>query len=269
MFVSEYGWKKDRFDERDYLHKKLVVIPSRVVLTLMPSVRDQGDVGSCVGFGIGASLCAEAKFLGIFSEWYSPTWIYNGARFVEGSLLKDSGCEPGDALSWLSKKGCLLEQFWPYNPNKLDTSTPSSVREAQAIKYPEFAYYRVVDGATGICSAIAEGHVVSIGNPWFDNWMEAPKGVLPEPSSSIVGGHETCLYGYDQDLRMFYGQNSWGSSWGMGGRFIMPFSALDAFKGMGGYDAYYVTFAASPEPNPPVPKKRCWFLSFLRMDFSK
>jgi hypothetical protein len=264
MGMASGGWAKDKWDGRDYLHKMVEKeIPSSMMLDTLPSVRNQGSVGSCVGFGIGAQVGSVAKSLNIFTEWYSPTWIYNGARFIEGSLLKDAGCEPGDALSWLLKKGCLLEQFWPYNSSKLDTTVPSSAREAQAIKYPGFAYYRVADGAAGICSALASGYTVSIGNPWFDNWMEAPKGVLPEPSDSIVGGHETCLYGYDSVSKVFYGQNSWGTGWGNQGRFTMPFSALPAFKNVGGYDAYYVTFAAGPTPNPPPPKKGCWLFGWL------
>jgi len=63
---------------------------------------------------------------------------------------------------------------------------------------------------------------------------------LPEKYKSIVGGHATFLYGYDLKKKVLFGQNSWGTAWGNEGRFLMPFSAIDAFKESSGYDAHYV-----------------------------
>ena len=262
--MALFGWRKDKYDYRDYLHKpKLVKIPLSADLShLLPDVRNQGQVQSCVGFGIGANLCSIAKNLNIFTEWYSPTWIYNGARFIEGTLTQDVGCWPRDALDWLLKSGCLLEHFWPYDSNKLDFSAPSSEKQKQATKYPNFAYYRIGDGVNGICSAIAEGHLVSIGTPWFNKWyyQNPIEGILPEVTENdvFIGGHETCIYAYNLDTGYVYGINSWGVEWGKNGLFAMPMSAFEVFKQLGGYDAHYITFEASitpPEPPSPEPSE--------------
>jgi len=224
MAKYKLGWKKDVHDPKDFIHKmKVVPIPERVVLDkFLPEVRNQGSVGSCVGFGIGANLTARAKMRGDFIEWFSPTWIYNGARYIEGTLTEDDGCYPRDALDWLLEQGCLLEHFWPYNPLMLDMKSPPSSLDKEAAKVPLLAYYRVVDSVDGICSAIADGFFVSIGTPWFKKWMNPMPtwrcgwknvpGVLPEVTASdaTVGGHETVLYGYDQKQQVLYGQNSWG-----------------------------------------------------------
>lgn len=250
----EFGWKKDRHDSRDYIHKMRVVpIPDRYIMDqYLPSVRNQGNVGSCVGFGIGANLTARAKIRGDYTEWFSPTWIYNGARFFEGTLAEDVGCSPRDALEWLLEKGCVLEHLWPYNPLMLDMKAPSSSLDGPAAEIPLIAYYRVVDGVDGLCDALAQGFYVSIGTPWFKKWMNPMPslaclwrnvpGVLPEVTvtDETVGGHETVLYGYDMKEKMFYGQNSWGTSWGRSGRYTMPFSAIGVFKALGGYDAHYI-----------------------------
>ena len=267
-----FGWKKDKFDKRDYLHKPRLAafeIPNHVDLTeLLPEVRNQGAVGSCVGFGIGANLVAHAKRLGVYTEWFSPTWIYNGARFLEGTLSEDAGCWPRDALKWLRDKGCLLEQFWPYNALFLDMTSPPSHLELEASKYPLLDYYRVTGGVDGICSALAEGFYVSIGTPWFQKWQH-PKsdGKLVEVSTSdpVSGGHETCLYGYDKSLARFFGINSWGKTWGNSGLFTIPFQAFSVFNKVGGYDAHYlnVNWSDVPGPSPPEPKSdlqlRCQF----------
>lgn len=245
------GWQKDKYDRRDFLRKATFKeIPPVVILSeYLPDVRDQGNVGSCVGFGIGANLVGRAKRLNTYTEWFSPTWIYNGARYIEGTLNFDLGCQPRDALHWLYLKGCLLEHFWPYDPEHLDTTSPPSHLEAEAAKHPLLSYYRVVDGWAGICEAIADGYYVSIGTPWFEKWMDPADGVLAEVSFSdpVAGGHETCLFGYDTAKKIFYGINSWSEDWGNKGFYTMPFSAFNVFKLRGGYDAHYIGLTAAPE----------------------
>ncbi len=259
MANTNFGWQKDKYDNRDYMHKmKVAPVPESVVLRdFLTDVRNQGNVGSCVGFGIGVNLNSITKALNIFVEWHSPTWLYNGARFIEGTLTQDVGCYPRDALNWAVEKGILLEHFWPYDPNRLDTQAPSSTKQAQATRYKDFAYYRVADSVDGICDAIASQHFVSIGSPWFREWMNAPgTGLLATPTtgSEVVGGHETCIFGYDKKAGIFYGINSWGTGWADGGHYKMPFEAIDIFKKVGGYDAHYITFNSGTEPPlPPAP----------------
>lgn len=258
MANKKFAWKKDTYDKRDFMHVKAAVIPNIVILDKwMPDIRDQGDLGSCVGFGVGANLSSIAKKLDVYTEWFSPTWIYNGARYIEGSLSSDDGCEPRNAMKWIASKGNLLEQFWPYDPIKLDTHTPSSANAAEAIKRPIVTYFRVT-GVDGICSAISQGYFVSIGTPWYDKWVDAvgPDGILAAVTNreAPAGGHETCLFGYDRTKQMFYGMNSWSAEWGKNGTYEMPFSSFAAFNFQGGYDAHCMTAAWTAVPVPvPVP----------------
>jgi len=261
---NKLSWKKDKYDSRDFIHKpEAVTIPTTFSLSqYCPDVRDQGNVGSCTGFGIGGIVTDLAKQKGVYTQWFSPEWIYNGARYIEGTLTEDAGAEPGDCLDWLKKMGCLLESYWVYNPNALDTRTPPSSDDAPALKYPLLTYTRVTGGSAGICSAIAAGNLVTIGTPWFNDWMDAPNGVLSTVTakSTVDGGHETFLFGYDQTAKVFFGQNSWGSGWGKSGTYIMPFAVFDGiFNALGGYDAYYITssWGTTPTPTPtPTPQKQ-------------
>jgi hypothetical protein len=253
--MSQMGWIKDKWDYRDYLYKIPVAVPlpDKVDLSqYLPTVRNQGNVGSCVGFGIGANLVSVVKKQNAYQEWYSPTWIYNGARALEGGIANDTGCSPRDACDWLLKNGCLLESFWPYDDSKLDKTMPSSERMAQASKYLDFAYYRVVDGVEGIKAALADGHFISIGSPWFHTWMNPVDGMLPEVTAEngIAGGHETCIYGYDNSINRFLCINSWGKDWGNRGLFTMSFSAIEVFQQVGGYDAHYFTFTVTGIKRP-------------------
>lgn len=253
-----FGWHKDKFNpEAKYFRPKIMrTVPDLVnYQDKCPDVRDQGNVGSCTGFGIGGMAWAVAKINNFAGEIYSPTWLYNGARFIEGTLDQDVGAYPEDVLKWALTNGLLFEHFWPYNPLALDKTAPGSTRMAQAIKYPKFTVYRVDNGADGIMAALAEGHPVAIGSPWPSSWMNCPDGLLPTPIATTpsVGGHETFLYGYDKAANTFFGQNSWGASWGLSGRYKMPFASLAWFKSNGGYDAHYVTMldpATPPQPEP-------------------
>jgi hypothetical protein len=252
-----FGWRKDIRDERDFLYyRRAIAIPDKVDLSqFMPEVRNQGGVGSCVGFGVGTAVGSVAIAAKAFTEWESPTWIYNGARAIEGYLEYDTGCSPRDALDYLIKNGCLLEHFWPYDGTKFDPNLPTEIQKAAAVQYANFTYRRVTDGIEGLTTALADGHCCCIGGPWFYNWYSAPGGTLVPVTATdnVVGGHETSLYGYDLAAGVFFGQNSWGTDWGNKGRFTMPFSALAVFKELGGYDAHYVTYNIAPLPPPEPP----------------
>jgi len=280
------GWLKDKYDPKDYLYRTLVpeVLPTIIDLSeYLPrdkngyvQVRDQGTVGSCTGHGIGVNLCSIISSLGIWSmqayEWFSPTWIYNGARYLEGTLAFDLGAYPKDCCEWLLANGTLLEQYWPYDPSKLDKTPPGETRRRLAVRYKNFAYQRAVDGVNGILSALNDGHFVSLGAPWPDKWCSeevASTGILPEVTADDFSnnGHETCIFKADQSTHQLFGINSWGSRWGgsfgiagaIGGFYAMPFSAIEAFKGAGGYDGHIITFDKDLEVEtvPVDDKKGC------------
>lgn len=277
MADRTFGWKKDKRDERDYIHKAaaepLKTIPAEFSLEdFLPSVRDQGNLGSCTGFGIGGALTGVTKLIGIFAEWFSPTWIYNGGRYIAGDLPYDTGCYPRDNYEFLTKYGCLLEHFRKYH-DVLDPTSPLDwMYEGQSVvpeaaKYPVLSYYRITGGALNICDAIAEGRFVTLGSPWYSSWMNVGwNGMLSEEYSGIVGGHETFLYGYDLVNKVFYGQNSWGTGWGNNGRFVMPFSAIDAFLRDDGYDAHYFDVnwqGVTPEPVPDKGGLPWWAIALI------
>lgn len=261
------GWRKDPYDKRDKIRPYLKAgLPDCVDLRhLMPPVRDQGLIGACVGFGLGSNLYAQALIdQAVPGEWFSPTWIYNGARFLEGTLPQDCGCFPRSALEWLTAKGALVEHLWPYNPSRLDKRTPPSELEPEAARWPVLSYQRVIGGAAGVMSALAEGKPVSIGTPWYDKWMTpGPNGLLAkiDEQDSPAGGHETCVVGYDASrvtierygCALFLCMNSWGAAWGDLGYFWLPAQAFEVFTRHGGYDAHTIDVCWNTTPPPPDP----------------
>jgi hypothetical protein len=268
MKLIASGWKKDPYDTRDYLHLpclKKYQIPEKQDLTEdLAGIWDQGQVGSCVGHGVSLSITSTAIQKSIsLDERFSPTWYYNGARFIEGTLAFDAGCFPRDAYEWALKNGHLFEKFWPYNSRKFDPNSPVS-KANNANKLVDFQYFRVDDSIEGITSALADGHFVTIGCPWPNKWMDIDyQGILPEVNADDFqqSGHETCLVGYDLTTNYFIGANSWGDSWGKNGFYYMPMATIEIFKQVGGYDCHYVVFSNLAPPVPQVSK--CNFFKLL------
>jgi C1A family cysteine protease len=62
----------------------------------------------------------------------------------------------------------------------------------------------------------------------FESSTVASTGMVPMPGhhEKQVGGHCVVLVGYDDSQSMFIVRNSWGTSWGMAGYFMMPYAYL-------------------------------------------
>lgn len=275
------GWKKDRYDPTARLYsavtpKRKVAIPEHSGLAkyLWP-VMSQGSMGACVGFSFAGQLTGLAIKLGIYTERFSPQFIWNGARYMEGTLTQNEGTYPSDAVQWILEKGGLLEHYWPFSPYKLDMRAPWSDLNQYAAKYPVLTATRVDNGSKGILEALANGHFVSMGTPWSYSWYtDAPlNGVLPYVDINgawMTGGHATALYDYDLNNKVFLGINSWDTDWGNNGLFTMKMSEFDGpFKQLGGYDAFFldVEWKEGNNPIPPQPSG-CFVIQGLRKLFN-
>ena len=256
------GWKKDPRSTKDFIYKpKIVALPDHVdFIALLPAVADQNGNGACTGFTFAALLGFWAKKLGIVlmpqdMEWFSQWWIYNGARYIEGTLPFDEGAYPRDCLDWLMEKGGLPYHFWPYT-EKFDKTSPPTKFDPEAAKFPLAAYYRVTGSFDGVCNAMASGHCVALGTPWFDKWMDpgsSGKLAVITEDDEVVGGHAYLAVGYDRIAGHLICLNSWGKEWGENGFCYLPAQAFPVFNRVGGYDAYYIEVAWGPQPKPDQP----------------
>jgi hypothetical protein len=253
-----YGYNKDKYNFGAVYHLITgAALPPQSPnnAALAPAISDQDGVAACGGFSWAEYFYCRAKQISQPVDSFSENWIYNLARWMEGTLSQDAGLSNDDALTMVAKFGILLEKYWPFK-NVLDTAAPSSVRQAEAIKYPNFLGVRVDGGIDGIRSAMAAGHPVVLGGPFFQEWEDAPAtGILPipTPQSVIAGGHDWLGLDYDDATRLIYAQNSWGIGYAKGGRFYVPYDALTIMAQMGGYDCHYALFDVLPTPLPPVP----------------
>ena len=98
---------------------------------------------------------------------------------------------------------------------------------------------------------------VIIGINWYNNFFTPTKsGVISVgKNDEVAGGHEVLLDEIDTSKNLVGGTNSWGESWGVGGRFYMSFDLLARLMFEDGDVTSFVPLSMpAPEPTPvPAP----------------
>ena len=272
-----YGYQKDKYNPKATYHCIARDIPPQSPNNLQyaPVITDQDGIGICGGETWEELVTWVTNLLGQtvpggFSAW----WFYNLARWKEGTLSQDSGLSNDDVAAMTLKFGCLPNVDWPWVvPAKLDTSAPSSARQSEAYKYPNTQILRVDGGVDGLRSAMAAKHAVAVGGPFFVEWENPPEsGILPVPTSNsgVAGGHDTLWLDYDDSVNLFLAQNSWSDKWGKGGRFYVPYAAIQWMAQFGGWDGHIITFDKLPDPVPvPQPAGNCILDLFKKVKAEK
>jgi len=255
MSMSEkfqLNYKKDPVDKRDFVFKttlpskpeKLATyIPSAIDHTFkMSSVKNQGSLGSCVGFAVSAlkewqetvEHLAEVE-LGKKDHRrnskydLSESWVYWMSKKID-PWPNEEGTSIRFAMKVLHKIGVPCEGAWPYNDSV--QGSPESWAHLVARWSLIDSYWRV-NNLDELKVALLNGPVV-LGIPCFDSIFYADETGLvayPRDPNTIYGGHAICAVGYNDKK---YGgvikfKNSWGNYWGNGGYGFLPYSYINDF----------------------------------------
>ena len=224
------GWKRQPRDSRDFKFAS-VVVPTQPALSLrplMPSVRDQLDIGSCsANAGVVATEFCLRKQTGKPIEQLSRLDLYAITREVEGTpLSEDSGCFVRDVFKASSKYGICDERSWPYVTANYSKSPPRKIW-AEAFYRRAVSYHSII-GLPLIKACIGEGYPSIFGFDCFESLMDPSVGKtgmipLPAPSEAPIGGHCVVCVGFDNHRGALEIQNSWGTGWGEHGFGWLPY----------------------------------------------
>lgn len=239
--VQGYGWRKQRPDSRDRIfnNENVIKAPSQVPKEVdlspqMPPIYDQGQLGSCTGNGWARVMEYMAMRDNQAADTPSRLFIYFNERVIENTVSSDSGAEIRDGAKVVATLGVPSETLCPYDISKF-AERPSDQAYAEAKKDIAVVYKSIVLGGPGapMRSAIAAGFPIVYGFPvpdYFEGSWDPTTEPLPLPGDSPnwIGGHCVVITGYDFSLTRFHVpaflcDNSWGSSWGIGGRFWMDY----------------------------------------------
>jgi C1A family cysteine protease len=228
---QRFGWRPDSPDMRDFLLavEPAKALPRKVSLrTKMPSVYDQGQLGSCTANSIGAILeFNELKQDESDAATPSRLFIYYNERAMEGTISQDSGAEIRDGIKSVAQVGAPPETSWPYVITKF-AKKPTATAYKQALKHEAIRYARVPQTEIGLQTVLAAGYPVSFGFTVYESFESdvGPDGIvpMPQPDESVLGGHAVVAIGYKQIRGQLYFEcrNSWGPDWADNGYFWLP-----------------------------------------------
>lgn len=200
-------------------------LPPSYVIAHLPPVIDQGACGACVAYGEATQL----RWARYAVDGGFPTYNYLKFFYAIGGT-----CSGGAAqLPGLQREKSPGYDYYG-NPSYL----------------PLTSYFLTTISVANIKQAIATYGALNVISRWYTSWKYPVNGVLPAPSGSY-GGHDWNIIGWSDSVGAFYAQNTWGTGWGLSGRFYIPYSyAVNTTYVW----AIYAITAPQPAPAPtPVP----------------
>jgi C1A family cysteine protease len=228
-----YGWVPDLPDHRDMMYGVVRKIPARLpravdLRRLCSPVEDQGDLGSCTGNALAGAVEFLEKQAKVPFVDVSRLFIYYNERVIEHSVNDDSGAMIRDGIKTLHNQGVCTEKKWPYVVSKFATK-PSAACYKEALAHQVTSYARL-QTVNEMRACVAEGYPFVFGFTVYESFESAKvarTGVVPMPNKSrekMIGGHAVLAVGYDDATKRLLVRNSWGTTWGMGGYFTMPYA---------------------------------------------
>lgn len=229
--LQNFGWKRDLPDQRDFKFKvgKPVLLPESIDLREhCPPVYDQGELGSCTANALGAAFQFEQKRHNKPDFIPSRLFIYYNEREREGTIKEDAGAMIRTGIKTMVKEGVCPENMWPYKIWKFKKRPPEECyvegENNQLLEYQRITPHTLY----GVKKCLYDGFPVSFGFMIFESMMsnEVTKtGVVPIPSKreQPMGGHAVLAVGYNDKREALLVRNSWGTTWGMGGYFWLPY----------------------------------------------
>jgi len=225
MMKYKFDLLPSKYDERDF---NLSIKLSESVragfvdwTNQMTPVKDQGELGSCVGFAV-ASLkewqerkenLIEGKEDKIYD--FSEQWIYYNAKKIDG-YPHEEGTDLRSAFKVLQKIGVPCEKGWKYSDHNVGQPERWSHLVARWALIESYERIKTINELFQVLNFSP----VVIGIEVFEEIMNVKSdGIVQNPRNSLysLGGHAICLVGYNDQTKMFKFKNSWSDDWGSKG----------------------------------------------------
>jgi C1A family cysteine protease len=232
----KFGWVPDLPDQRDFLYaapvENMAALPQKVDLRpeCSKTVYDQGQLGSCTANAIAGALEFDRIKEGLPGFVPSRLFIYYNERVMEGTVGTDSGAQIRDGIKSVGSIGAPPESDWPYVIADFAMKPPKKAFDDAPLD-KAVQYQRVTQVLAQMKGCLASGYPFVYGFTVYESFESsqvASSGVVPMPAAGekVLGGHAVLAVGYDDSSQRFMVRNSWGTGWGMGGYFTVPYAYL-------------------------------------------
>jgi hypothetical protein len=196
-------------------------------------ILDQGDVGSCTGNAMAGALGTGP----LFDALNQP-----GFTLAEAEALR------------LYSEAEVIDGDGPYPPQDNGSTGPSVATAAKDDGLISgFGHYTDLDSTL---QALMDGPVI-LGVNWYSSFdTPAADGTVSISGDAFVrGGHEVLARIVDAEAQVIGLDNSWGTSYGVGGSFKMSYATLERLLSEDGdCTAPQPLKAPAPTPQPsPTP----------------
>lgn len=202
--MTEYGLGRvPEFDERSRNFRAITPFAAAVPITKTwrrGGAYDQGSLPQCVAYA-GKGLLNSAPMSSLVD--YDIRSRYSTQDFYDGAQRLDQWeGENYDGTSALGLGKYLLERGL-------------------------ISRYRWCFGLQDVLLALSYEGPVAIGVNWYTGMFSPNSNGYIAPTGQVEGGHEVELIGIDTTNKRVIGMNSWGTGWGIKGRFLMDYAVLD------------------------------------------
>lgn len=230
----------DALDLRDRPYQPSIAIQPGVELLpdLALPVLHQGESSACTGFALASVVHQLQRRRDAKSPLVSPWMLYSMARrYDEFPGARDTGSSLRGAMKGWYKHGVCRATLWNGIDMPPAAKKPADDWWLDAATRPLGAYYRVdTRSITDMHVALNEVGILYASaichSGWEEGWDAVPaaKGRKkpagwwaipdrkPDPDD---GGHAFAIVGYNRDGFILH--NSWGETWGSGGRALISY----------------------------------------------
>ena len=162
---------------------------------------DQGDTGSCTGNGAAGVLATE--------PYKKPAVRYNEAlaRKVYSRATKDD----------------TIQGAWP--PTDTGSTVLAAMKALKDLGYT--SGYRWCFGLDDVLKTLSHVGPVEVGVNWYEGFDRPSSKGLVKIAGRVRGGHAFEVLGVDAENKLVIAENSWGTSYGVKGRFFFSWKDLD------------------------------------------
>lgn len=187
------------------------------------AVYSQSSSNACTAHALVAALDVLHDRAGQ-SKRFSRAWVYWWSRFKNGRPGQNVGINADDFVWALQTKGAVLESQWPW----ANADMPPPHIESQTGQITVLPTHASVDNIRRkLCLGVPVIACIDINSHFYalagaKDWRKHDW----DTSGLTLYGHAVCVVGYDDAAGRLLVENSFGSGWGDGGFFGIPYETF-------------------------------------------